>query len=291
MSESETHFQTASFKSTSNDGHVFYRRSRVETDPETHIIVLHDFLDHHKHYLEFEKFYDELSDENFSMTWMDLIGHGYSGGGRADIDDFDTYCRDLLKLMSECKLQSKKVLLVGHGLGALVITRLFLEVTFEDKLKDFNIKGAILINPTLKFKKLLVHKLQRLLLKLPLPFLSVRVPYLMQIEDFVSHPRKAKEFLKDPLIPPYITSKLLMETLKIQREVFKQAYFVNFPLLILLSKDDDMVDPEVTKKWALGITEDKTRFFEYSGLHHDLFYGTSTENIFKDISNWLRCIL
>jgi alpha-beta hydrolase superfamily lysophospholipase len=101
-------------------GRIHYRWWTAP-NPKWLILLAHGFGDHSNRW---ERFGLRLAGQDGAVFACDHRGHGLSDGDRAVVEDFDEVARDFLRLLESPELpQGLPVILAGHSMGGLIVTR------------------------------------------------------------------------------------------------------------------------------------------------------------------------
>jgi acylglycerol lipase len=102
---------------TSDGKTLFLRRWEAEGEPRISILVMHGVSAHSGPYGPLLA--EQLASRGFDVFGMDLRGHGLSDGRRGDYPSRERFVKDLTETLSFVKPKSRKLVLLGHSLGAL----------------------------------------------------------------------------------------------------------------------------------------------------------------------------
>src|SRR6056297_645530 len=154
--------------------------------PRGTVVVAHGYFDHAGIWNHAISYFLE---ESFSVLIFDFPGHGLSGGATADIEDFSQYLEVLSYFQGYAhKNLAKPVHLVGHSMGAGIITELVLKKGLEPG------SCAVLIAPNIRSAK---WRLSRVANAIVRPFVDA----IPRIHRSSSHNEEFMEFREhsDPL--------------------------------------------------------------------------------------------
>ena len=126
------------------DVQIYYQTWTPSGAPKAILVIVHGQGDHSGRYVHTAEYFVR----NGHSVWAyDCRGHGKSAGGRGHVDSFSDYLADNDRLIRIAKEQdpSKKIFLIGHSLGGLVVIRYA-----ERKAGELN--GLIATSPLLRLR-------------------------------------------------------------------------------------------------------------------------------------------
>ena len=101
-----------------SDGKVlFLRRWDAKEESNVSVLIFHGITGHSGPYGQMVA--DELCEAGYNVFGIDLRGHGLSDGRRGDYPSKDRFVKDLGETVALAKSRSKKLVVLGHSLGAL----------------------------------------------------------------------------------------------------------------------------------------------------------------------------
>ncbi|OUR96341.1 hypothetical protein A9Q84_08270 [Halobacteriovorax marinus] len=250
-----------------------------------HFVILHDICDHHGRYEPLAESLWQQFDEEVNITFIDFKGHGLSSGTRSYIGNFDEYIDDLHMVLNEDETQGVKKVLIGQGLGALVALS-YIE-SYEQTAK--NIIGSVVLSNPLLFLHLELHKVQDKVLRSINKYAGkLRFPYHINGKNLTSDRERYESYNSDPLINHYMSFSLVEEILRKSRHLLDYSYFLDIPLLMLLSKNDFLVNWSKSSLYIKGMPKHLAYECIYSHCLHDLFNEKIRDKVYTDIYNWLE---
>ena len=278
------------FPSQMGEETIYYRRLQaskpvLDSDKPIHLIIVHDFGEYHARHRELPFHLKEKFGDRLSVSWLDLKGHGLSSGTRGFVKDFDEYTLDLAQLLLKYKDKSldSNVILLGHGMGALVCLSLIQRHNFP----QIDPKGLILSNPLIRLKIDLPRWADFLFDHWHDSLSKLRLPYNIDGYQIGADIRKAGEFNADPLIIHQISAGLYKEILKNSHALRTSSYFLNLPTLLLLGERDPLCDVEATKLFYKSMPKETSELISYPHAKHDLFNEVGRDKLFSDVYNWI----
>lgn len=273
---------TGQFSSALGNERIYYKSILPSKGASgTELIVVHDLFHYH---LFYEDFFLELQRliPQISVTFMDLKGHGLSSGTRFGLENFSHFSTDLKKLI-EVK-DTKEVILFGHGLGGLVVSK-----ALQDRLipKKYKVKGVVLANPMLRTNYSLprwtnyIHQLEDIIPD------NIKVDLGIDGHELTDDPSVAERFNSDSLVSTKISFGLHQSIQEASREVRVNPYYLSVPTLFLMSDNNVLVDNKINELFYKGIDSDFSVLKSYSAPH-DLVNSNIKDVVLTDISKWLK---
>lgn len=278
------------FKSEDGPEKIYYKRSEpspTSHEKNIHLIIIHDFSEYHGRHNLLPEFLEKTFSQHITISWLDLLGHGLSNGARSHIDEFDTYCRDVAKMISTSKEKNPKnnIILLGHGLGALICLKLY---QHHIHLLDTKLQGLILSNPCLKLKietPLWLRYLSKSNFKF---YHQMKLPLTICGHDLTNDKHLAEKYNSDPLVTQYLTIGLYRELIENSTILRTSSYFIDIPTLVLIGEKDSLCDHDMTKLFQKGMPKNKSTLINYKNMKHDLFNEDGREIVFRDVERWLN---
>lgn len=245
---------------------------------ETQVIFFHDVGEYHDRYLNFSSF---LNQRQIGCTFIDMRGHGLSSGTRGHVDDYHQFKSDyeLFWTKFSCRFENKKIICIGHGVGALVATMFMLGVS--------DVTGVALINPTVDFKKNKTFHIEEFVGKKSI-FDKLRISANFTGDDITMEKSLAQNYDHDPLVNKKITLGMYKSLLELFASVKKASYFINRPLFFGLGLEDNVVDMEKSLLFTSSFDEKLVTLAKYEDLGHEFFNEIDRDKGFQDIYNWIK---
>lgn len=249
-----------------------------------HFIILHDICDHHGRYELLAKELWQKFNEEINITFIDMKGHGLSSGTRSYISNFDEYIEDLHIILNDDESIETKKVLIGQGLGGLIALSYIQK--YENVAKE-RISSVVLSNPLL-YLKIDVHILYEKVFKRINKYAGkIRFPYHIKGSDLTHDRVRIESYNSDPLINHYMSISLIEEIVRKSNQLLDYSYFLDMPLLMLLSKDDFLVDWSKCSLFMKGMPKELASQCLYPHSGHDLFNEKNRDKVFNDIYNWI----
>jgi alpha-beta hydrolase superfamily lysophospholipase len=241
------------------------------------VIIFHDIGEYHFRYLNFGYY---LNNHDIGVIFIDMRGHGLSSGTRGHADSYEVLVEDYRKFWNQfsAQLKDKEIYVLGHGVGS------FLALSFMLNVPE--VKGSILVNPTVQYNESHNHSLEdfagnySLLRKLRLSYNSLgRCSKEMDINQNLNH---------DPLVNKKLTVGMFHSINKMIEELKRMSYFVTRPIMMVLGNENMVIDLEKARLFAASFDKNVLQLKEYSDCGHEVFNEIDRENIFVDIVSWIE---
>lgn len=276
---------TGSFPSSCRKEKIYYKSFTPENAADRRIVFVHDLFDHHGRYTNIVEELNGRLSWPFSFSFIDLKGHGLSSGVRSSVNSFHELSSDLNYFLTEV-IKDEKIILIGHGLGALVVLDLFQNFaqTFSEK-----VIGVVLTNPLIKIKKELPN-INSVLRKMPSieATKKIHVPFYFSGKELTQCEVKALSYDSDPLVNHFMSYSFFCELLTKAKELRQASYFIDFKTLLLLSWKDPICDHDMTSLFARGADKEIFTVKEFGEFKHDLFNDLHNEKVFDAIADWVK---
>jgi alpha-beta hydrolase superfamily lysophospholipase len=259
---------------------IFYRKATAEPE-RGRVVLVHGLGEHGGRYGHVAR---RLLSLGLSVFIPDHRGHGRSGGRRGHVARFGRYLTDLKKMVALAAtgaVEDRRMYLVGHSLGGLIVTRYVQEFP-EDAA------AAVVSSPALRLPghvPALKAALGRVMSGL-IPWLSLSGEL---VQDKISHdPEVVRAYRNDPLVHSRVTARWFTETTAAMERALEKAPQVQTPMLFQLAGDDYLVDARGAREVfeRLG-AQDKT-LIEYPDLYHEIYNETHTKQPLGDLAAWLE---
>lgn len=255
--------------------------------PSARLIYVHGALAHIGRDTEMLEWMVRRSEGKLAVHGFDLVGHGLSTGPRAHVDHFGVYLEDFLTIFHHISSESTggQIFLMGHSLGGLIVLKTLLEA--EQKLPQ-SPAGVILSNPCIRpHKGVEFPRMEDVLETLSRRFPQFRLPRLHRGKDMTLNPVAANQFETDPLIPAFMTARMVREVWYAAEEVRALSYFVKVPALFLVSEQDAVVDRDATLLFTRGIDKKWVTIRHYKNAQHELLHENVRQKVWRDIIDWM----
>lgn len=274
----------AHFISAQDKQRIYLKKwhAKVASESEKVIFLFHDICQYHGRFESMVKWCQEKN-PNISFIAMDFVGHGLSSGTRGHFDEFDFLVQDIFRLLDkEQKLSHSKWFILAHGLGGLGILDLLNRYPSRFAKK---IDGLILSNFIFELEQ------QPLIKWINNSFSSIgsRVRYqkVFHGSEITSDHEEALLFEKDSLIVHRPTRGALQAIKSKIETVYRDAYFLDLPILLLLSGDDKYLRTKGIEYFVMGVKKNLLSEKNYSNFKHDLYNEKEKKIVYNDILEWI----
>ena len=261
----------------SHDGLKLYYRERIVPDAKAHILMVHGVGEHYGRYRETERFFAE---QGYSMSIMDLRGHGQSEGKRVYIPSFECYLQDLDAFVAQVASRGNNTFMIGHSLGGIIAVR-YVE-TRRPGFRGLITSGAALRAsvkpPALVFKALeRVNKL----------YGATPVPGLVKPEQISRDPDIVARYKADPLVPKFMTTQFGMLVLDECQTALDEASEITIPTLVMHGGGDTVASPAGSEELFERLTVQDKSIAIYPRLYHEIFNEPERLSVLGDVIAWV----
>lgn len=270
-------------------------------NPKASLTIVHGLSEFFGKYHEFIWY---LYQAGFKVFFLELRGHGYSGGKLKDpqlvhIDDYNTYVEDLNCFVESVVVpesEGLKMLLFAHSMGGAVST-LYLE-----KHPGF-FKSAILSSPMLKMKagniNIFVETILRLYAKLFMKTKSLAPNQkrfnpntAFETSSAGSRPRfdyQLNQRKKDDHFQMTgATYGWALASLKVHRDIFRHIDKIRIPVDVFTAGCDHLIDPVGYEMFKEKVKQAK--FHDFENSRHEIFNSdeASRKRYFAEVIDTLN---
>jgi alpha-beta hydrolase superfamily lysophospholipase len=263
---------------TAGDGYSWrYRRYPAAGPPRAHIVCIHGIQSHGGWY---EYSCGRLGQAGYTVSFLDRRGCGLNAQDRGDAPSFRRLLDDLAEFLRPLR-GTIPVFLVAISWGGK------LGVALQRRHPGL-VDGLALLCPGL-FPKLRPSFLQRwgiALSRLARPRKLFPIP-LNEPELFTANPRWQQFIRDDPLALRRATSRLLMESWRLDGYLRIFSRCVRVPLLLMLAENDRIIDNIRTRGYVERFPVTDREIIEYPGMHHTLEFEPDPDRFVNDLLRWL----
>jgi alpha-beta hydrolase superfamily lysophospholipase len=259
-----------------------YWQALAPRAPRATVAVIHGYGDHSGRY---GPLFEALVDHGFEVQALDYRGHGQADGRRGHVDHFSDYLDDLGLFLDRVvggAPPDRKLFVVGHSHGALILARFLIE-------RPRPVAGAVFCSPYLRLAikpSPLKVGMARLVARLApwIPFQSE-----IRIEQLSRDPLLRDQTLRDPLYNRTVTPGWFFESQAAQFEVLRRAGEIVAPSLVLAGLADSIADPAEMQAFHRNLGSADKELRTYPDAYHELFneLPTTRQRVLSDLCGWL----
>jgi alpha-beta hydrolase superfamily lysophospholipase len=244
------------------------------------LIFLHGLKSHAGWFLDAG---EGLAARGIRVYAFDRRGSGRSSEPRGDIGDYRKWLEDIRAVTSLVREENPGLAchLLGHCFGAKQALAFSLAYPGE-------VRSLILVAPphfSLKADLTVIEKLKALLGWIAGRDMKIPVP--VEDEMFTQDPEKLRFIREDALRLLEMTPRLCMETFKMDRWVRKRHFRFAHPVLIMLARYDEVIDPFRAQKKFYPRLRAPEKGLEIYEARHDLFFEPCKEKVLDRIAGWI----
>ena len=271
---------------TSRDGLRLFRGSTSPADAaavKAHLALVHGYGEHLGRYRETM---DRLGQAGYAVHGIDLRGHGKSSGIRAHVDAFGDYLADVDLLFAHVRGQAegKKVFVLGHSLGGLILARWLVN-------RPEGVAGAVLSSPFmgLAFQPPRLKEMAAGLLDRLAPHLHIDSG--LQVEQLTRDEAIRKATAADPLYQKVTTPRWFSQSRAAQRETLERASEITVPCLLLVGEADPIARPASGQELFSRLGSADKVLKTYDGFLHEVLNEIGRDRAFEDLGSFLDRLL
>ena len=240
------------------------------------IVLMHGLGEHSERYAHVARFFNQ---HGWSVRAYDHRGHGRSGGARGDTPDPEALLRDAKLVFDDfARGFPGPPLLLGHSMGGLFAARFAVGALSP-------LGGLILSSPALALP---LSGSQKLLLKaLGAAAPGLAVPNGLQTRYLSHDPAVEAAYIKDPLVHPKITARLLRAMLSAIDTCQARAGELAVPVLMAVAGNDRLVDAAGSDTFFSRLAPGIGTLHRYPDYYHELFNEVGAARVFDDVRDWL----
>ena len=253
---------------------IHVKRNPVERAKGT-VIITHGIAEHSGRY---EEITGKLNESLYSVVRYDIRGHGMSQGKRGALKSFHQMIDDLHEIvLEEKKQQPKKIFLIGHSMGGLIVD--LYGVKYHDVDGIISSAGpSYFIKDVLPFR-FIGYKWLGFLSK-KTNFADNQLSRIKEIEEaYINDPLNLKKFHFSLAGNMFVSGV---------RYLNKHIDELQTPILMIHGEADKVVPVEFSRRLLkLLKIEDKT-LITYPDAYHEVFNDIDREKTFSDVIHWLN---
>jgi alpha-beta hydrolase superfamily lysophospholipase len=219
---------------------------------------------------------------NVSSYAIELKGCGEASGPRGHVDSFDIYYNDIRSLRDIIVRENsgKKIFIVGESLGGLI--------SYIVALKDPDLfSGLVALSPAFssRFKLSVLDGIKIFSPLLYNPKKQHKMPFTSEMctRDTTYETVMDADHREHRLA----TSKFVLNLLIAQASAKFLKDKEDMRILFLLSGDDQIADPEASKRIFERLTASNKKIIQYPDMRHSLSIELGKEKVAGDILEWV----
>jgi alpha-beta hydrolase superfamily lysophospholipase len=257
---------------TTSDGKtLFVRRWGTADKTPVSVLILHGITAHSGPYGPMIA--ETLALAGFNVFGMDLRGHGLSDGVRGDYPSEDRLIKDLSETVALVKGRSRKVVVLGHSLGALA-------AVVAVKSRPVDIDGLVLISAAKKVRAGVYAKpnagatLRALLgatLMQGTPLIEYRRSGMLGLDDPLFNFRYSARFYSVLYGVGALSVSRMLRTGMIASPHLELDGRLRKPLLIAVGDGDELFAVDSAREFYEGIDAEDKEFLVVPGARHAVF--------------------
>ncbi len=238
------------------------------------VLMVHGLAEHAGRYAHVAA---ALNQAGYRATFVELRGHGDSGGKRGHVSSWRRYAEDL---WAAGKTIGDQYAIVAHSMGGLVALDAVRELLGQPVL------GLALSNPMvgLAFQppKLKVRASRVLSRLAP----AINFKNELDASKISRDPEVVRRYEADPKIFDTITPRWFVESVDAMARVKAAAPRMTLPLMMMVGESDAICDHR--EMLALATRWGGPRaVHRYPALYHELFNEPEKTEVFADLTRWL----
>jgi alpha-beta hydrolase superfamily lysophospholipase len=264
--------------SESTDNGLYYRHWPA-TNSKAVVVLIHGLGEHCQRY---EHLAADLNQAGYSLSSMDLPGHGKSDGIRGHIDSFEVFEKAVLELYSRTKKShpDTPIFLLGHSMGGLIAAQLLLN--HQDKFQGAMLSGAAIQSPQEP------PAWQVAIIKI-VAMLFPKAKMLALDASAVSRdPAVVEKYMADPMVSKEkLSAQFLISMTDAMQHCKDHAASISLPLKIMHGSADVMTAPSGSQFLHNSVASSDKQVTIYDGLYHEIFNEPEGETIFAEMVSWM----
>jgi alpha-beta hydrolase superfamily lysophospholipase len=263
-----------------------YRQYHVEGTPCGIVVFIHGIQSHGGWY-EFSC--TQLAQAGYQVFFLDRRGSGMNAEQRGDAPSFRRLLDDVAEFLTALPRSAPQ----GHKVGRLPV---FLAgISWGGKLAAALerrhpglVDGLILLCPGFfaKVRPTLWQRISILFMRLVRPRKKYPIP-LNEPDLFTASPHWQQFLRDDPLGLHQATSRLLLESVRLDGYLRFTPKYVHVPVLMLLAGEDRIIRNDWTREYVGRFATPDKQIIEYPGAHHTLEFEPEPSRFIGDLRTWL----
>jgi alpha-beta hydrolase superfamily lysophospholipase len=263
---------------TSDELTIFARAWVPDPEPEGVVCLVHGLGEHSGRYQHVAV---RLGKAGYSVTALDLRGHGNSSGKRGHATSLAKLHEDIDRLIQKARerFPGTPVFLYGHSFGGILV--LSYTLTFQPDLAGLVVTGLALRTALHRQKlKIAMAKI------LGHVFPAMTLPSGLEPATICSDPIVVDGYECDPLVHDRISFGMATLSLREIDRLLTQAAEIRAPILLMHGRNDQLGYPEGSEEFAARMTGDCTLKI-WEGMSHEIHNEPGKEEVFEFLVDWL----
>ena len=268
---------------TSDGKTLFLRRWDAKEEPKASVLIFHGITAHSGPYGRIVA--DQLCGAGYNVFAIDLRGHGLSDGRRGDYPSEERFVKDLRETVAFTRSRSKKLVVLGHSLGALAA----IVATKED---PENVDGLVLVSAARRIRTGVY----------PRPAAGAMAKIMLGVEIFRGSPeieyrREGQVGFDDPLFTFRYSVRFYsilygvgaLRAMGMSRSGVIDSPNLAFdaklgiPLFVAVGDKDELFSADAARDFCESIVCDDKEFHVIQGARHAVW----PEGAFTPLVDWL----
>src|SRR6185436_18951139 len=117
---------------------------------------------------------------------------------------------------------------------------------------------------------------------------AMAVPNGLQTRYLSHDPAVVDAYIKDPLVHPKISSRLLTSMLAAIEFSHAHAAALTIPTLMVVAGDDHLVDASGSDRFFKRLAPGVGTMHVYHDFYHEIFNEVDANRVFADVRGWLQ---
>ena len=215
-----------------------------------------------------------LAEAGIRVRGFDLLGHGASSGGRADVARWSLFLDQVEGSLEAVRTEGRPLVLLGHSVGGLIALDYALA---ERPQPDLLVLSAPALGGGKPWQRGLVPFLARL-------FPTLRMPNPVPEAQLCSDPGVGEAYLADPLVVTKTSLRLGAGILATQNRALAALPMLSLPTLVMHGGDDRII-PTVASLPLASLPSVERRVFP--GLRHEIFNEPVGPGVVQEMIEWI----
>jgi acylglycerol lipase len=255
--------------------------------PIARVVFLHGITSHGGWYEQVARY---LANAGCEVHFLDRRGSGLNAREPGDIDNWRTWVGDVAAYIHSIRGNNltdprpqPPTILCGISWGgklAPVIARLHANL----------VDGIALICPGI-YSPFLPRRVKRAILATPAPtrLQNLRLTIPLRHPELFTNTRPWREFIRqDPLALRRVTWRFAQADRELTAFARASAPFIHMPLLLMLARQDRIVDNRRTRAFFARAQSRHKTLLEYAGAGHTLEFEADPSQYFRDLADWIH---